>query len=329
MKKTDLQELVNLVVENTLAEDGRLRDIFLQPAKDVVKTAGYAAERISGAAQTLVKGLSYILPTIIVPGLEFDYNTFAKDEAVKMNQIKQKYGDVLNRNWEAIKDPDVFGFMLLAYPQAMLGFALMKKSPLAFLHLLEVVTGGNASVSQLRQSIEGSAAYAPRQRVNQDPSGGSWTAAMGPDMLDGGGFGESLVREAADPVTIQKIQALMQQPQIQQALQNSQMFKDMQAAAVQIMVAPVARFMRLQTLDQMKGIIRPDAIDKAKQAVMSKPEYQKLDEPGKQAVVAQLVQQIKATYKQETIKLLQGLVAKTPQAAPQVQRAVAQITALK
>lgn len=335
MKKADLQELVELVVEAALEENQpRLRDIFLQPAKDIVQSAGYAAERISAAAQKVVKGMAYILPTIIIPGLEFDYETFAKDEQVKLDQIKKKYGDVLNRNWEAIKDPDVFGFLFLAYPQSMLGYALLKKSPLAFLKILEVVTGGMDSVTQMRQSLESTAAFAPRQRQNVDPQAGNWGGTMTNGTGDGGwggGMGESLVREdaTATPAAIQQVQALMQRPEVKQAIQNSPMFADMRAASVQVMVAPAARFMKLQNLDQMKGFIRPEAIDKAKQAVMSNPEYQKLDAAGKQSLVNGLVQQIKGIYKQETVKWLQGLAAKTPGAAPAVQQAISQIQALK
>lgn len=338
MKTADLKEMIDLVVEATIDEQPRLRDIFLQPAKDIVQTAGYAAERISGAAQKIIKGLAYILPTIIIPGLEFNYSQFAKDEQMKLDQIKKKYGDVLHRNWEAIKDPDVFGFLFLAYPQAMLGFAILKKSPLAFLQILETVTGGMDSVSQLRQSLANSAAYAPRQRQNSDPAGGAWGGGAGMNSMPGGSWGadygnagaafESVLREAPEGV-IQQIQALMQQPAVKQAIAASPMFKDMQAASVQIMVAPVARFMKLQTLDQMKGIIKPEAIEKAKQTIQANPEYQKADTAGKQAVLDALIPQIKTLYKQETIKWLQGLSSKTPGAAPAITQAISQITALK
>lgn len=91
MDEKDLKEFVDLLVESTLAENQpRLRDIFIQPAKDVVQTASYAAERLSAASQKLLKGILYSLPTLIIPGLEFNYNSFAKDEQVKLDQIDRK-----------------------------------------------------------------------------------------------------------------------------------------------------------------------------------------------------------------------------------------------
>lgn len=343
MKENELKEFIKLVVESTLDENPmRLRDIFLTPARDIVQTAGYAAERISASAQKLVKGLSYIIPTIIIPGLEFDYKTFAKDEQARLDQIKKKYGDVLARNWEAIKDPDVFGFLFLAYPESMLGFSLMKRSPMAFLQILEVVTGGMDSVRQARERLEQTAAYSPRQRQNFDPAAGQWGMGGGNAYYSGdfgntgwGGWGESakssknVIREQADPQTLQQLQALMNDPAVKQAISASPMFKDMQNASIQIMVAPAARFMQVQGLDQMKGMVDPAAIEKAKQTIQTNPEYQKADAQTKQNVVNDFVKQVKATYKQEYVKWLQGLAQQNQQAAPEIQAAISQINAMK
>lgn len=339
MDEKDLKEFVDLLVESTLAENQpRLRDIFLQPAKDVAQTASYAAERLSAAGQKLIKGILYSLPTIIVPGLEFNYNSFARDEQVKFDQIKKKYGDVLGRNWEAIKDPDVFGFLFLAYPQSMLGYALLKKSPLAFLRLLEVVTGGMDSVSRLRQSLESTSAYQPRQTQHTDPAGGSWGGgaggsyggSWGADYGNAGAAFESVIREDAttSPV-VQQIMALMKDPAVQQAIQRSPMMADMKRASMDIMVAPVARFMKLQSLDQMKSVIKPEAIENAKRVVTQSPEFQKLDQAGKQKAEQAVVQQVKQIYKAETIKWLQAQVAKKPEAGPVIQQAIAQIKNMK
>lgn len=343
MKKSELQEFVKLIVESTIDEDSlRLRDVFLTPARDVVQTAGYAAERISAAAQKLVKGIGYIIPTIIIPGLSFDYKTFAKDEQVRLDQIKKKYGDVLERNWEAIKDPDVFGFLFLAYPESMLGFALMKRSPLAFLQILEVVTGGMDSVRQARERLEQTAAYSPRKRQNFDPAAGQWGFGGGNSYYGGdfgatgwGGWGESakpstsVILEEADPQTLQQLQALMNDPAVKQAIAASPMFKEMQGASIQIMTAPAARFMKAQNLDQMKGMVDPAVIEKAKQTIQANPDYQKADAQTKQSVINDFVVQVKTAYKQEYTKWLQGLAQQNPQAAPEIRAAISQINAMK
>jgi len=345
MTKVNLENVIRLVVEEVLDEDHpqRLRDIFLQPAKDVLQTANYAAERISGAAQTLVKGLSFIIPTILIPGLEFNYALFKKDEDQKLADIKKKYGDVLARNWEAIKDPDVFGFLLLAYPQAMLGFATLKKSPLAFLRILEVVTGGMDSVTNLRQSLEQSAAYSPRQTHNYDPNSGpfgggggggdsSYMGDMYGDYAGTGLTGESkhprknLIEAQENPQVIQQIQALMQRPEVRQAIAASPIFKDMQRASIDIMVAPVMKFQHVQNFDQMKGFISPSAIEQAK------AEFQKKagnDPKAQQEAMQALVQEIKKSYKEAYIKNLQGLEAKDPPAKPAIDAAIARIRSLQ
>lgn len=340
MNEKDLKEFVSLLVEAHLAENQpRLRDIFLQPAKDVVQTAGYAAERLSAGAQKLLRGIAYSLPTLIIPGLEFNYNSFAKDEQIKLDQIKKKYGDVLSANWEAIKDPDVFGFLFLAYPQSMLGYALLKKSPLAFLRILEVVTGGMDSVSKMRQSLESTSAYTARQRQNYDPAGGSWGGgagggsyggSWGADYGNAGAAFESVIREdAASSPVVQQIMALMKDPTVQQAIQKSPMIADMKQAAIEVMTAPVMRFMKLQSLDQMKSVIKPEAIENAKRTISQSPEFQKLDANGKKQAEQLVINQIKQIYKNETVKWLQAQSAKKPETNPVVQAAINQIKALK
>lgn len=345
MTKTTLENLIRLVVEETIKEDHpqRLRDIFLQPAKDVIQTANYAAERLSGAAQTLIKGLAYIIPTILIPGLEFNYDLFKKDEDLKMAEIKKKYGDVLARNWEAIKDPDVFGFLFLAYPQAMLGFAALKKSPLAFLRLLEVVTGGMDSVTAMRQSVEQSAAYTPRQTQNYDPNhgpfgggpGGNDSSYMGDMYGDYAGTGltgeskttkKNLIEAQENPQLLQQVQALMQRPEVKQAIAASPIMKDMQRASVDIMTAPVQRFMQVQNLDQMKGFIEPGKVDQAK------AEFQKksgtADPNAQQQAMAELVKEMKKSYKEAYVKQLLGLAQKDPQTKPAIDTAIARIRGL-
>jgi len=364
--KDKLKEYVNLLVEEALAEDDGggggdggsygfdvasyggygtppgILSALGGAVSDTFKTAGYAASRISAAAQTLVKGLAYIIPTILIPGLEFNYELFKKDEDIKLAEIKKEYGDVLGRNWEALKNPDVFGFMFLAYPQAMLGFSALKRSPLAFLQLLETVTGGMDAVTNLRTRLGSSAAYTPRTTApGAAPSGGGG-GMYGDDYGGdgGGGVGESINRKklleqtppaqqapAVDEQTIQQIWALMQTPEVQQAVANAPMFKQMQAAAVDVMVAPAQRFMQAKNLDQMKGFIDPAAVEKAKVELSKKLQTAK---PGEaQQIAAQFLASAKNAYKEEFIKKLVATAAGNPQVKPEIDAATARIRALK
>lgn len=329
-----LEKLITEVVEDEILEQGRLRDIVTEPTKDLLSTFAFAGEKLSGLFQKLVKGLSLILPTVIIPGLEFQYDMFARDEAKRIDGIKKKYGDALGRNWEAIKDPDVFGFLMLAYPQTLLSFAALKKSPMAFLNTLEVITGGIPSVRSLRQSIEGSAAYTPRKRQNFDTSmsggGGSGGGYSGGDAY--GDYAGSGLYENTIPnqqAIINQISALLQTPEVQQAIAQSPVIKDMENQAIQLFLDPVRRVYSAKTLEDLKSFIPPQNIEKAKKAIVAQKDYAALPEQEKQKAMEQAVQEIKKVYKNHYAGWLTKLAQSQPQAQPEIMAAVSQIKNMK
>lgn len=334
----NLEELISLLAETyLLSEDSpqRLRDIFLQPTKDLIQTAAYSTEKLSASIQKTIKGLSLLIPTLIIPGLEFRYDLFAKDEQEKLDAIKKKYGEALARNWEAIKDPDVFGFLLLAYPESMLGFAALKKSPLAFLRVLEVVTGGLEPVRVMRQNLESTAAYTPRQTHYNDPNARNFGAAgsyVGDYFGDYGGTGlteapsitpnNQTFISSENPELIGQIQVLLQNPLVQQAISNSQLFKDMKAQAVAIFVDPVKNIMAVKNFDDFKNFINPDNVQEVKNSILNSADYQKMSEQDKNKTVEMIIGQVKNTYKKEYIKWLTKLVNQHPETSEEVKVAI-------
>lgn len=336
-----LQELISLIAENIISEENpqRLRDIFINPTKDLINTVGYAAERISASAQKTIKGLSLIIPTLLIPGIEFRYDLFAKDEQEKLDAIKKKYGETLSRNWEAIKDPDVFGFLFLAYPETMLGFSALKKSPLAFLRILEVVTGGMEPVRVLRQNLESTSAYTPRQTHYTDPNARSMGAAgaggvMGDYYGDYGGTGLSENQgvpqvQQADPNTIAAIQQLMANPQVQQAIGKSPIFRDMKNQAIALFVDPILAFNQTKSINDLGKFISADALAKVKNEVQGNADYKALQPQEKTLVNQTMFSQMKEVYKTQYIKWLSGLSQQKPEIAPVVSAAIAKIKAIK
>ncbi len=325
----EITELVLALTEQVLRENNpqRLRDIFIQPTKDLIQTVGYAAETLSASIQKTLKGLSLMIPSLLIPGLEFQYSLFAKDEQVKFDAIKKKYGEALANNWEAIKDPDVFGFLLLAYPESMLGFAALKKSPMAFLRVLEVVTGGFEPVRTMRQNLENTAAYSPRTTSYSDPNARNFGIGgnqMGDYYGDYGGMGLS-ENVAANPDVITRVQALMQDPGVQQAIANSQLFREMRAQAVEVFTAPVVRFFSARDIEDLKKFIDPQAVEKTKVAISNDPGYKKLAPEEKAKADQALFAQIKQTYKNEYMKWLQNLASQQPQTKEEVAQALAKI----
>lgn len=336
-----LQELISLITESLLGEENpqRLRDIFINPTKDLINTVGYAAERLSASAQKTIKGLSLIIPTLLIPGIEFRYDLFAKDEQEKLDAIKKKYGETLSRNWEAIKDPDVFGFLFLAYPETMLGFSALKKSPLAFLRVLEVVTGGLEPVRVLRQNLESTSAYTPRQTQYMDPNARSMGAAGGGNIMgdyygDYGGTGlsenqQQVQNAQVDPNIIAAIQQLMANPQVQQAINKSPILKDMKNQAVALFVDPILIFNQAKSINDLGRFVSSDALLKIKNEVQGNADYKMLSAQEKKLVNQTMFSQIKQVYKNQYIKWLSGLSSQKPEIAPVVSAAIAKIKAIK
>lgn len=364
MNKEKLKELIDLIVEKNLNEDdgggdyggpggGSGIDIasygtYTQPGifRDIgaaigrrFSTAAAATSGIIRGAITSIKGLFYIIPTILIPGLEFNYKLFKKDEEQKMKEIKEKYRDVLAANWEALKDPDVFGFLFLAYPQAMLGYSVLKRSPLAVLNLLEMLTGGNKTISSFRARLASSAAYRARTTPpGTPPSGGAygdyyddnWGVDFAESAFHNGKLVEAVPQQQQqqqDPnqQIINQIWAYIQTPQVKKNISESPLFKDMQKAAVDIMTAPVKRFMKVENFDQMSEFINQDAIKKAKEELAKNKEYQKADQKTKTAIKSNLLNITKKAYKNAFVSNLEKLAQSYPFAKQAINLAIYQI----
>jgi hypothetical protein len=196
------------------------------------------------------------------------------------------------------------------------------------------------AVSSMRQRLASTAAYTPRKTQHRDPAAGMWGGMDGAGDYGGYGFGESvnkLTEQPAQPVQqptqneqlINQIWALVQSPEVQKKVAQSPMFRDMQAAAVQIMVSPVAKVMQAQNLDQLVGPISQEAIAKTKAEIAKSPDFQKASDKDKQAIQSQLMQAVKNEYKKAYVKRLQAQVASMPQAKQGVDVAIAKINQLK
>lgn len=333
-KKKLIEQLVFEIIDGmTIPESGRLRDIITKPASELASTFAYGLESISANLQKTVKGLSFIIPTLIIPGLEFQYSLFMKDEQKRIDAIKKKYGEALASNWEAIKDPDVFGFLMLAYPQTLLSFAALKRSPTAFLNVLEIATGGMASVRGLRQKVENSAAYTPRTRQNYDSSLGSGSGGgMGGDSYgDYGGTGlyEEVQAQGNQDELITQIQLLLQTPEVQQKLAQSPLFKDMQAQAVGLFIDPIREVYAANTIEELKKFIPAANIDKAKAAIEANKDFSKTKPEEQKKILDSLVSEIKTAYKKEYVEWLQRVAQEQPETKQEVDSAISAINNLK
>ena len=115
---------------------------FLEPFTDVLKTAIGKTKELSIKAQTLAAVAWEGLATTIVPWLSSDYSDIFRREKQEINRLKQEYGDVYKRTWDAFKNED---FLITAFfydPASMLATVGITQAPTATKELLSILSGG-------------------------------------------------------------------------------------------------------------------------------------------------------------------------------------------
>jgi hypothetical protein len=103
-----LREFIDAMI-NEEGGENPLWNTFIQPFVDVGTTAAYGIERLSAQVQTVTMGLIFGIPTLFVPFLEYDYESFREEEWERVEEIKKKYEKVFNANLSALQSNDAFG----------------------------------------------------------------------------------------------------------------------------------------------------------------------------------------------------------------------------
>lgn len=314
-----LEQLIDSLLE---AEGNDLYNTFIQPFVDVGVTAAYGLEKLSAQVQTIVKGFFLGLPTLFVPFLEYDYETFREEENDKVEAIKKKYEKTLQANLDAITSNDAFGLAFLLAPSTVLAGQLAVKAPAVALKVLDVLTGGAGLLKGLQQALSGA-------KVGiHDPGGhdaGAWAGggAGGTDITDSGMY------EAANKNSTKQIQNALKDKKVQTAIQNSPVAKQMRQDGVAILVNHVQNFLALNDYAKMREKAKNDAgfaqIGQQLSQLNQSGQVPKENNP----IVAQaMVPQLKKIYKDFWVQKLQELMKKYPEASLELQNGMKQIQSI-
>lgn len=324
MKQNSRNKQVRELVEALLEAEGEndLYNTFIQPFVDVGITAAYGIEKLSAQVQTVVKGFLYGLPTLFVPFLEFDYESFREDEKKKVDDLKKKYSKTLQANLDAITSNDAFGLAFLLAPSTILAAQLAAKIPAAALKVLGIFLGDSGIFGDIQKALSGVANVG-----FHDPGGhsaGAWAT-------QGGGYADDgWVTEAKKPGNGVEIQKILQDKKVQAAFQKSPLAQQMRQDGVNVIVDRVKRFMSAQSYDDMRKFAKNDQgfaqIGQALKQLNQSGQIPQQDNP----VVAQaMVPKLKETYRDFWVKKMQELASQYPEAQSELQAGIKTLLSLK
>lgn len=341
-----LKEYIDKLTEESLGS------IFVDPITSIFKTAAFSLENAVAATKGLIKGILYQIPTLLIPGLKFNYDQFKIDQENKMQEIEKKYGDTLKKVFDGLKSRDLWGMSFLLFPEMMLAQKLLFAAPSTALNALEIISGGHPALTSIRQRWSSTVAPLP---MPNDPNGG-WSGgsggAYGGDYgggnfgdYGGGSFGESKntknktnlfedqqipqqVQQNPNSQLIAELQALLKDPSFQQKLNSSPILRDIKLTGINMWKDRINAISAIKSLDDPKlnsMFGNTGFVNKIKNelniAIQKDQNLSKDPEKKKQAIVAMqdaALKEIKSKYKEFYYNELQKLAQITPQIQDEV-----------
>lgn len=364
-KKT-LQKLVEKLVQKEVADQFLIKEdvlynAFVEPFTDIFKTAKHGLEKsvasILGNTRKLAKQWAYACIPFISSA---EITRIGKEEDTKLQgrfkELDTGYADVLKRNWDTLRTRDLAGLALMWNPTLTVGSHIALESPAVALNILEVLSGGNPKIVELRKKAEELS-----KKVMPPASGGGGSSGGGgggptdlaqDDYGMGGGWGESALPRGAgkgiikeqEPVTAQppqktgftreeldkKVYAVLQQllkrKDVQRSIQNSPATKMLKTAGLDAVAERVKKITQFTTMEQFESYVGPD-LAKFKQEIQAKIPKDTPPETLKQLGVEQ-VQELKKVYRDIYTKYVQDLSKTTPGIEAEVKKVMDQISKL-
>lgn len=331
INEQDLKVYIELITEDTVAS------MFFDPIASVVKTGMYSVENAIASAKELARGIIAQIPSLLIPGLRFNYEQFMIDWDNKLATVEKKYEKDLKEVFDGLKSRDLWGMMFLLHPELMLGQKLLFAAPETALRAMEVLSGGDQRLTSIRQRY--SSATAPLA-MPQSPygwqsggGGGSYGGGYGGLGGDsggggGGGMGESRYKknkliEQPDQMQnmIAELQQLLQDPSFTTKLQSSPILLDIKKTGMQTWIEKIKKIDSITSLDDPELAVilgGNQVIDKIKNSInidINKNKELK-DAKEKEAALKLAYQQalteVKKDYKEFYKKELEQIVAKDP-----------------
>lgn len=338
---------------------------FIEPFTDVLKTAQHSVEKVAATAGgelgILVKQLAFLLMPFVKPDAGSLSKMAAQDRqkmAGRLSQIDDKFKDVLDRNWQAFNNPDVWGTLFLLHPQLAIGQKIAAKAPEVALELLSTLTGGSEAVESILKSYRnmrtgGGRVTTTQYSADYTQSGGGYSDYDG-GWGDYGAFQEQVQQPAApqpaqqppaqqpqapapgaqaapppnpDAWARQQIAALLKDPNVKKQISTSKIGRAMQGEAVNYILQAAKKdlafdFAQLKT--KAGGNFQKILSDLEKKVGKEAVEKIETDQNLQKKVVADIKSILKPVY----VKQLQSLLKMNPAASGLVNKAIQQIQAL-
>lgn len=341
-----LEELIEeavlevLLKEQTDFSNDVLYKAFVEPFADIVQTAQHGAEKIvataTGEAKLLAKQLAWLLVPFLNPDAGSLKNMTAQERnkiAQRLSGIDDKFKDVLDRNWQAFNNPDVWGTLFLMHPQLAIAQKLAVKAPEVALELLSVLTGGSEAVEAILKSYRqmrtggGRVQYSQHQTGYGDAQGGSsWDDSYYGDY--GGIYEQDQAGKKIDPESWlrKQVAALVNRPDVKKQIAASPITRAMQGEAINHIVRAATKDLGFD-FAQLKTKLGAN-YDKAIQTIKAKLGDDSSDIESNAELQKKVVAEIKTLLKPAYIKQLQTLLQTNPNAKRLVDQAIQKVNAL-
>jgi len=338
INEQDLKAYIDLITEDTVA------GIFLDPLKTVLKTGMYSAENAFASAKELARGIVAQIPSLLIPGLRFNYEQFMIDWNNKLGSVEKKYEKELKDVFDALKSRDLWGMMFLLHPELMLGQKLLFAAPETALRAMEVISGGDPRLTSIRQRYSSATAplAMPQSPYGWQGGGGGGSYGGGYGGIGGGdsgggyggGMGESRYNKSKlleQPDQMQnmtaELQQLLQDPSFAAKLQSSPILLDIKKTGMQTWVEKIKKIDSITSIDdpELTAILGGNqVVDKIKNSINidinknKELKTPKEKDAGLKSAYEQALVEIKKDYKDFYKKELEKLAAKDPQIKDEV-----------
>ena len=278
-----------------------LAKIFLEPLTDLAGVIKGSIAKISSRARTAIEVSLKGIPTLIVPGLSYDYSKLFQDEKIRIDKIKEKYKDVFAKTDKALgSDAQLLSFML--NPTRFIASTIVIEAPGIIPDLLGVI-GGDA--------VGDAVAYAKKKMGHENKKqylAKHGNKGIGIDSIDQYIGNDTNYRstdaishkkdfskyyEGAEPKNIlqeskmtQIAMELLNNPSVKKALQNSQALKDIQTQAKSSVNETVSNIEK--NVNNLLGVQSLEELEKVLNKKINLSSLEKID-PKEQEIAKQIL----------------------------------------
>jgi len=281
VKEILLEQQEDIVLNDPLVK------IFIQPFTDVIKTANAEIKKnlinIRGNTKSFIKQAAILaIPFLSIEMISDTHKAAQQEIEKRLGKIDKEYAEIYRRNWETLRSRDIWGIGFMLNPAQGVAAKFAMKAPRATLNMLKTLTAGSLSEKnseRLQKAIDfaGKFAYhaSPNYGSNVSHGGGGYGSGgfdMGyfdGDQSDLGGEGvvyksPKLIeqqQQTNQPAQINKqdgnkkivafIEAFAKQPDVQNAIQNSTIAKELRAGAMEAILNTANPVLKSTTYEQL------------------------------------------------------------------------------